>query len=106
MSIDHRTRRHVDVQALSRDEIFDTLLPEAARRYGRLAARGIQQSALGSLAFAVDGRALTLREEGGELRLEEGSEGAATRATLDEHALSDLVQDVKSAMGLAMTARV
>lgn len=106
MSIDHRTRRHVDVQALSRDEIFDNLLPEAARKNGRLAARGVRYNSVGSLAFDVDGRALTLREEGGELRLEEGSAGVDTRAVLAEDALSDLVQDVKSAMGLAMNARV
>jgi hypothetical protein len=105
MSIDHRTRRHVDVETLSRDQIFDSLLPEAADRNGHLAARGIRRNSLGSLAFEVDGRALTLREGDGELSLEEGSTGVDTRAALGEDALSDLVQDVKSAMGLAMNAR-
>jgi len=41
MSIDCRTRRHRDRQALNRDEVFDRLIPEAIERNAELAARGL-----------------------------------------------------------------
>jgi hypothetical protein len=49
---------------------------------------------------------VTLLERDGELLLDEGASAADTVAVLGASALSDLVQDVKSAMGLAMSSRV
>lgn len=106
MSIDCRTRRHNAVRKLTRDEIFDDVLPGAAVENAALAARGISVARAKPLAFHVDGRALTLRAEGGRLVMEQGDANAVVCADLAADALSDLVQDVKSAMGLAMESRV
>ena len=54
MSIDCRTRRHVERRPLSRDEVFDELLPEAIERDGALAARGLLYKGLPSLSLRVD----------------------------------------------------
>ena len=51
MSIDCRTRRHLDRRDLSRDEIFDSILPEAADLHGTLARRGILYKGLPSLGL-------------------------------------------------------
>ena len=106
MSIDCRTRRRRDLRDVPRDEIFDTILPEAARRHGRLAARGLDYKGLPSLALVVGDRRLTLRGDGGELTLAAGDGRAGVVAELDEGSLSDWVQDQRSCMGLAMNAKV
>jgi hypothetical protein len=106
MSIDCRTRRHRDVRALPRDEVFDALLPEAIDRHGALAARGWRSRSLPPLALAVGDRTVTLHAPGAALAVEAGARSDAAVANLDEGALSDWVQDVKSSMGLAMTSRV
>jgi hypothetical protein len=55
----------------------------------------------------VDGRSLTLGvEHDAALRMRTGTDAAGVVATLDADALSDLLQDVASTMGLAMNARV
>ena len=106
MSIDQRCRLYSDVRDLSRDEVFDELLPAANARNGGLAARGIRLGSLGSLQLSVGDRDLFLRDVDGELVMSEGEGDADLRVVLDSSALSDLVQDVKSAMGLAMNSRV
>lgn len=106
MSIDQRTRRHCDVRDLPRDEVFDALLPQSSEQNGELAARGRRYKELPSLAFDVEGRTVTLVDRDGALAPEEGDAHADAVAVLDAAALSDLVQDRKSAMGLAMNAQV
>jgi hypothetical protein len=106
MSIDCRTRRHRDRRRLSRDEVFDQLIPEAIERNAALAARGLVYKKLPSLSLTVDDRTLALREEGGALKLVDGVLDDGAMANLDAHALSDLVQDWATTMGLAMNARV
>ncbi len=51
MSIDHRTRRLIDIRPLSVTEVLDTILPEAIASHGDLAARGIAQRALPAIGF-------------------------------------------------------
>jgi hypothetical protein len=106
MSIDSRTRLWRDVRDIPRDEVFDSMLPNAVERNGELAARGIRYKQLPSLALSVDGRAITLLERDGKLSIESGDAPAGAVAEIDEGALSDLVQDQKSTMGLAMNAKV
>jgi Phytanoyl-CoA dioxygenase (PhyH) len=106
MTIDVRTRRHEDVRALGGDEIFDAVLPDAIRVHGDLAARGLAHLELPPLAFEVDGRTVTLEAHGGTLTLAEGRDHAGVVAVLAADALSDLLQDTASTMGLAMTSRV
>lgn len=106
MSIDCRTRRYKDQRKLSRDEVFDAILPDAIEANGELAARGLLYKELPALGLTVDGRSVTLREQDGKLQLEEGARSEGTVAALDTNALSNFVQDIQSTMGLAMTSKV
>ena len=106
MSIDCRTRRHCDRKPLHRDEIFDSLIPHALSRNAELAARGLLYKKLPPLTLSADGRSVTLRERRGALRIEEGNASDAAAVNIDSDALSDLVQDWATTMGLAMTSRV
>jgi hypothetical protein len=106
MSIDCRTRRHRDLATLSREQVFEELLPAAAAANGRTAARGMRYKALPGLSLQVEGRTLTLRESDGELRLEDDGRPADLCAELAADALSELVQDRRTTMGLAMLSRV
>jgi hypothetical protein len=106
MSIDCRTRRHRDRKALDRDEIFDLLIPEALSRNAELAARGLRYKNLPALTLSVDDRSITLRERGGALRIAAGRASDGAAANLDRDAVSDLVQDWVTTMGLAMNSRV
>lgn len=106
MSIDCRTRRHVERRSLSRDEVFDELLPDGIERNGVLAARGLLYKGLPSLSLRVDGRTITLQAESGGLRIQEGESSHGAVAELGHAALSDLVQDWKTTMGLAMNSQV
>jgi hypothetical protein len=106
MSIDCRTRRHLDREPLARDEIFDSLIPQALSRNAELAARGLRYKNLPALTLCVDERSVTLCERGGTLRIEAGRASDSAVANLDSDALSDLVQDWVTTMGLAMNSRV
>jgi hypothetical protein len=82
-------------------------MPDAVGKNGALAARGVIYKKLPALGLAVDGRTVTLRERDGHLELQEGGGTAdVTVATLSEGALSNFVQDIQTAMGLAMTSKV
>ena len=106
MSIDCRTRRHCDRIPLDRDQIFDSLIPEALTHNAELAARGLIYKNLPALTFRVAGRSITLRERRGALRIEAGDASDSVAVNLDSDALSDLVQDWATTMGLAMNSRV
>ena len=106
MSIDCRTRRHLERRSLSRDEVFDELLPDAIERDGVLAARGLLYKGLPSLSLCVEGRTITFQAESGGLRIQEGESSDGAVAELGHAALSDLVQDWKTTMGLAMNSQV
>lgn len=106
MSIDSRTRRRRDRRDLARDEVFDSILPDALERHGELAARGMLYKELPPLSLEVEGRAVSLREQDGKLILDEGEGSADAVASIGADALSDLVQDWKTTMGLAMNAKV
>ena len=106
MSVDCRTRRHCDRKSLTRDEIFDSLIPEALSNNAQLAGRGLQYKRLPALTLTVDGRSISLRERQGTLRIEAGDASDSAVVSLDSDALSDLAQDWASTMGLAMNSRV
>ena len=106
MSIDYRSRLQKDVRDLERDEVFDSLLPQAVADNGPLAGRGVAYKELPQVTLRVDGRAVTLRTRGNTLVLEEGDDAAGVTAEMPADALSDLIQDHQSTMGLAMTTRV
>ena len=106
MSLDVRTRLAKDIRSLERDEALDAVLPDAVAVHGDLAARGVEYLELPALGIDVDGRAVTLAPATGTLALRAGLDDAGVVETLDAGALSDLLQDTASAMGLAMTSRV
>ncbi|MGO8869893.1 MAG: phytanoyl-CoA dioxygenase family protein [Acidimicrobiales bacterium] len=106
MSIDCRTRLLKDIRALERDEMLDALLPDAIAVHGDLAGRGVACQELPPLGLEIDGRSVTLLESDGTLGIHSGADDAGVVAVLPADALSDFVQDVQSAMGLAMTSRV
>ena len=106
MSIDCRTRRHCDRKALHRDEVFDSLIPAALSQNAELAARGLRYKQLPALTLRVDDRSITLRERGGAMRIDNGDTSDSAAVKLDSAALSDLVQDWSTTMGLAMNSRV
>lgn len=106
MSIDVRTRLSGDARPLGLDEILDDLVPGAIAAHGDLAARGLAYQALPALGLELAGGAVTLAPGGGTIRLQAGTDDAGVVVSLDAEALSDLLQDVHSTMGLAMTSRV
>ncbi len=106
MSIDCRTRRVQDVRVLERDELLDALLPDALAVHGDLAGRGAAYLELPALGLEVDDRRMTLAASGGSLVMRPGIDSADIVVVLSEEALSTYVQDVQSAMGLAMTSKV
>ena len=105
MSIDTRTRLSKDIRTLERDEVFDSVLPGAIAVHGDLACRGVSYKELPAVGLVVDGRGVTLEESGGTLAISEGTDAAGVIAEMSPGALSDLVQDTQSTMGLMMTAR-
>ncbi|HEY3842736.1 MAG TPA: phytanoyl-CoA dioxygenase family protein [Acidimicrobiales bacterium] len=106
MSVDVRTRLHKEVRSLERDEMLNALLPNAVAGHGDLAGRGCSYLELPPLGLEVEGRGLTLTADSGGLALRSGTESAGVVATLAADALSELLQDRQSTMGLAMTSRV
>lgn len=106
MGVDNRTRCFKDIRELEVEEVFDELLPAAAAQHGDLAARGIDVNALPAMALRAEGRSLTLASKDGHLVLDSGEQTGATVAELDAHALSNLVQDLQTTMGLAMNSQV
>ncbi|MCB1842558.1 MAG: phytanoyl-CoA dioxygenase family protein [Halioglobus sp.] len=106
MSVDCRTRRYCDTQDLTRDAIFDSLLPDALSRHGELAARGLRYKQLPGLALSVGDRTLVIEPGEAGLRLSAGSSAGCVQVALEADALSDLVQDQRTTMGLAMQSRV
>jgi hypothetical protein len=106
MSVDTRTRLDKDIRLLARDEMIDQVLIDALAVHGDLAARGSTYLELPPLGIDVDGRAVTLITESGQMTLVPGIERAGVVVTLAADALSDLLQDTQSTMGLAMTSRV
>jgi hypothetical protein len=106
MSLDVRSRLVKDLRELSCDEMLDSLLPGAVRAHGDLAGRGAEYKQLPALGFDVDGRTVTLGTTSGRMKIRSGLDSAAVVARLSSDALSDLLQDNQSTMGLAMTSRV
>ena len=106
MSIDQRTRRLKDVAPLTAEQMVDEVLPTALRSHGDLATHGAEARKLPPLGLALENAEITLRIQAGRLGVESGLAHAGVVARLSETALSDLVQDYQSTMGLAMTARV
>lgn len=106
MGVDTRSRLHREVRDLELEEVLDEVLPAARAVHGDLAARGILHKGLAPLGFAFGAQGFTLGVSDGEVVVGNDLDAAGVVAELGADALSDLVQDWQSTMGLAMTARV
>ncbi|MCX2983372.1 hypothetical protein EYC98_21130 [Halieaceae bacterium IMCC14734] len=106
MSIDCRTRRHIDLRQIGIEEAFEQVLPAAVARNSRLAARGITSRSITGLRLQVADRGLTLRVHGDRLELSERDDSDCIKAELSAEALSKLLQDQSTTMGLAMQSLV
>ncbi len=106
MGIDQRTRRSADIRDLRAEEVFDAILPAALDRHGDLAARGLHVNRLPPVALRSEGRSVTLVARDRALEIEPGERHEAIVAELDAAALSNLVQDLQTTMGLAMNSQV
>lgn len=91
---------------MERDEIFDSLLPSCLERHAEIAGRGLLHKKLPALALEDGGRTVTLAARNGVMVLEEGESPDAAVAVLQPGSLSELVQDQRTTMGLAMVAQV
>jgi hypothetical protein len=106
MSVDMRTRLDKDIRPLTCDEMLDQVLVDALTVHGDVAARGSEYLELPPLGFDIDGRTATLTTDAGQMTLVPGTERAGVVVSLTADAMSDLLQDTQSTMGLAMTSRV
>lgn len=106
MSIDHRTRRYDEIRDLPLEEVVEAVLPAAIEAHGDLAGRGARVLGLPSLEFRVGDSGFALLADDRGLRLAPAGAGGPLLAELKEPALSRLVQDEQTAMGLAMTSDV
>ena len=106
MTIDRRTRLYKDIREIPRDEVFDELLPDCIARHAELAGRGLVYRDLPSLALEDAGRSITLLVRDGKMILEQGDANAEVLASMHPGALSELVQDRRTTMGLAMESMV
>ncbi len=102
VSIDTRTRNRSDVRQLSVATAVEAL-EQAVGRHGALAAEGVEVAGLGPLRIEVDGLAVTLAGDGDGFGLRPDVDAEIT-VRLSPDGLSDLVQDLQTPMGLAMTS--
>ncbi len=105
-SVDQRCRWQRDIRDFELDELIDSVFVAAIANHGELAGHGVEVMSQPDLGLVADGREISLRLVSGALRLAQGLGNSALVAELNTDALSDLVQDRQSTMGLAMTSRV
>ena len=103
-SIDWRTRGP-EVRKVDPVAFFEEELPAQLQETGELAGRGAIQLGLESLAIEVNGRCWTLHVEQGVLGVVAGDAQAALKTVMGGDAFSDLVDDYKSTLGIAIAAR-
>lgn len=104
MSVDQRTRFGSQIEALSFAEAADRL-SSAVDVNSEVAHRGAIALNLDSLGFRFGDYSVGLRGSKGRLQLTSDLEDLSCVVALDGNAMSDLVQDVASTMGLVMRSR-
>lgn len=104
--LDRRTRRPDDAGAVDAATFHAATVPDLLDRHGEVASRALRASGLGAITIGVDGTAWTWRQgPTGELEVVEGDDGSGPRADLPADWFADMVDDVRSAMGVMMTGR-
>ena len=100
VSVDVRTRTAQDVESIDAGEFFDGRLPELIAARFDLVAPGTRELAPRPLALEVDGRTWTLAFDGRQIAVVAGDDDAAALVRLDDEALEDLVNDLRTPVGL------
>src|SRR5688572_14435681 len=99
ISVDLRTRTDDMIEPVDPTGFFGNDLPALIERHGRLAVPGAAELSPRPLAFTVGDRSWTLALDGDALVLSDGDEEAVASVVLDDEGLTDLVHDVRGAMG-------
>jgi len=104
VNLDLRTRSDADVRPLDFVSFHEDALPRLLRSAtAELAAHGVELLGLRPLALAVDGSAYTYAVAGGKLEVRPGEDGAEAVAELTPQAFADLMQDLRSTIGLLIS---
>jgi len=106
VSIDARTRRRSDVRALSADEVVAERLPELVGAHGKIAAAGVRVLGTGALDVTVADQRFSLTTDGDALVVSAGAHEGALAVSMDEDALSDVLQDLSSLAWASMMGRL
>ncbi|HXW39542.1 MAG TPA: phytanoyl-CoA dioxygenase family protein, partial [Acidimicrobiales bacterium] len=106
MSIDVRTRVSSAAPSFTEEELVDHVIPDAVSRNGHLAARGLHFLDLPELGLDVGGHSVAIDGTRSSMTLRPDIENAGVVARLSADALSDLLEDRASTIGLAMSERV
>ncbi len=103
VSVDVRSRTAADVVPVTAEAFFDQQLPELIDRRSPRVAEGARQLGPRPMAFEMGRRAWTLAFDGDRVTVAAGpgpAEAAAARVRLDPDALADVVNDLRTPMGL------
>lgn len=98
-SVDVRSRGAADLRTVDPAAFFDDELPRLLLDRADLAVPGARELDLRPTAFEVGERAWTLACDGAGLTITPGASGAAAVIRLDVQGLSDLVNDLRTAVG-------
>ncbi len=99
ISVDLRTRTDDVIEAVDAAAFFGHDLPALIDAHGSLAAPGAAELAPRPLALAVGDQSWTLALDGDAVSVTPGDEAAVAVVVLDDEGLTDLVHDVRGAMG-------
>jgi hypothetical protein len=106
MSVDMRTRPINAEGPVDPESFFEVDWPDAAARNGRSAAADAGRLGLGPLAIRVDDDVWTIEARNNTIEVAPGHVEAAPCVTLDRPAFADLFCERRTALGLAIGARV
>ena len=99
ISVDLRTRTDDTIEAVDASRFFEQDLPALIDAHGSLARPGAAELAPRPLAFAIGDQNWTLALDDDAVTVSRGDETALATVVLDDVGLTDLVHDVRGAMG-------
>jgi Phytanoyl-CoA dioxygenase (PhyH) len=100
VSVDVRTRTAANERPVDAVQFFEVDLPALIAHRSALAVPGAQELHPRPMTFEVDGASWTVLLDGDDLRVRAGQEGAAAIARLSAEDLSDIVNDIRTPMGM------
>lgn len=99
-SVDVRTRTSADVRTIDPASFFEEQLTALIAERSELAVPGARELGLSPFAFAIDGRSWTLGFDGSGFVVSSGGDAATAVVCLDAAGFSDVVNDVRTPIGL------